>query len=490
MSALTTALTLRRLREDSAAWSLLGASNAAVAVAVLAEHLGADERRLASSELFERVEADLVELRVHGFELPRTGQAYCAEWRGDGILIRRPSEESRGETYELSPDALSAIRYLTQLAEPRQSVTESRLALIAGQLHTLAVDTDPDVERRLQQLRDERDAIDARIEAITRGDVDVLGDDKAIERARDILAMAEELPGDFAKVRAEIERINRALRERIVDSDETQSHVLDEIFRGVDLLAASDAGRSFAGFYALVLDPELSAAFEDDIERVLARTFAGRLTPVQRKTLRRLLSMLQEQSSEVHGVMTTFARGLRRFVQSQEFQQDRVIKRMLREALAEALHAAQIVKPWDEIGVELALSSVELRSIGALSPHNPADLETAIDVVEHEVGTVDLDDLRELARETEIDLAELTRNVNAALETQPSATIAEVLAAHPATQGVASVIGLLVLADRHAVDGGEPEDVEWAPADLQTATPSTRRRARIARHTFTERIHL
>ena len=55
-----------------------------------------------------------------------------------------------------------------------------------------------------------------------------------------------------------------------------------------------------------------------------------------------------------------------------------------------------------------------------------------------------------MARESDIDYAELTRNVNRTRARLGAVTLGEVLLACPATQGVASVIGLMVLAERHA----------------------------------------
>ncbi|WP_035779120.1 DUF3375 family protein, partial [Arthrobacter sp. 35/47] len=122
MSTLSTAYAADRLAKESPAWSLLRGRNASAAVALLGTHLGGEERRRPAPELFELIDADLQELRDHGFELPQTAQAYCSEWRNEGILIRRVSEEARGETFELSPGALMAIQFVTQLAEPRQAV--------------------------------------------------------------------------------------------------------------------------------------------------------------------------------------------------------------------------------------------------------------------------------------------------------------------------------------------------------------------------------
>jgi hypothetical protein len=482
MSVLSAALTIQRLRGESAAWTVLRSDNVSVAVAVLDAHLGGESRRVEAAELIEKVDRDLAILRDHGFDLPRAAAAYCAEWRSSGILVMRPAEGNRSETFELSPDAYTAIRFLSDLAEPRQTVTESRFATITDRLAALASQTDPDASRRLATLRAERDRIDSEIARVESGEVKVLDAASALERARDILNLAENIPADFARVRAEIERINRQLRERILDTDDAQSHVLDEIFRGVDLLSESDAGRSFAGFYSLILDAETSALFDESVDSVLQRDFAQALSPSQRRFLRRLLRTLQTQSAEVHEVMTAFARGLRRFVQSQEYQQDRVIKRLLREALAEAVPTAHRLRTYDPIGYELELSSVPMRSIGGATLHNPADLETVADVMVAGEEIVDFELLRQLARATEIDMVELTRNVNAAIAKSGSPTIGEVLDAFPATQGVASVVGLLVLAEKHGARETDREIIRWESGNAIS------RRATIEIHRFTKKV--
>ncbi len=180
---------------------MLRARNADTAVAILGNHLAGEERRLVAPVLFEEVDADLEELRAEGFDLPQTAQAYCTEWRNQQILIRRSAEESREETFELSPGALTAIRFVTDLAEPRQSVTESRLATIQDRLRELARDTDPDAASRLQALYTERDRIQAEIDRVESGEIDVLAPDRALERIRDILGLVEEVPADVARVR-------------------------------------------------------------------------------------------------------------------------------------------------------------------------------------------------------------------------------------------------------------------------------------------------
>lgn len=488
MTVLRAALTASRLLSEDPAWRLLRANNAAVAVAVLSKHLGGEQRRLSAPELFEQVEEDLEELRGNGFDLPQTAQAYCTAWRNDGILIRRTAEGSREETFELSLGSLQAIRFVTELSEPRQAVTESRLATILDRVRLLARETDPDSTSRLRALHEERARVDAEIERAAAGDVDVLSADQAAERLRDVLSLIEEIPSDFARVRSELEQLNRGLRERLIEQDGPRGSVLDDIFRGVDLLAESEAGRSFSGFYALLLDPEQERDFEDSIDTIMDRPFTSRLSATQVRTLRRILPTLQDRSSEIHTVMTAFSRSLRRFVQSQELEQDRLINQRLRAALRQALETSQTVKPYAKTELSLDLTSVPLNSVAALSLHNPADFEAAGEIIEHDAETVDIEELRALARASEIDMTELTGNVNAVLSRQSSATIADVLADRPATQGVASIVGLLVLAEEHATALSGREDVTWQPPTPSANSSSTTRRGTVGRYLFTERI--
>lgn len=482
VTILRAVLAAQRLLADEPAWRMLRGGNAAIAVALLNEHLGGEERRLAAPVLFERLEDNLEELRGQGMDLPQTAQAYCTSWRNDGILIRRAAADAREETLELSQGALTAIRFVGQLAQPSASVTESRLATILDRLRVLARDTDPDKTTRLAALHEERARLDALIDSVDAGEVHVLAADQAVERIRDILALVEEVPADFARVRAELEKLHQGLREQLIEQEGPRGTVLDDIFRGVDLLQQSEAGRSFSGFYSLLLDPERGLEFEDSIDGIMERAFVDRLSPAQTRTLRRILPTLQDRSSEIHAVMTAFSRSLRRFVQSQEFQQDRILNKDLRAALKQAMETAPAVRPYTKTRLTLDLTSVPLASVTSLKPHNPADYESAQDVVRHEGETVDIEALRALARASEIDMAELAGNVNAATQRLQAATIADVLEMFPATQGVASVVGLLVLAERHAGKLSGREDLQW------TSTQGNPMRGTVGRYLFTDRI--
>lgn len=173
MSILRTALEASRLRASDPARAMLRARNAPVAIAILEKQLGGEARRVAAPVLFERIEDDLEELRSHSFELPQTAQQYCAEWRSAGSSSAARPRTSARRRLSL-PGALTAIRFASQLSAPRASVTESRLATVIERLRALARDTDPDIGSRLSGLQNERARLDAQIERVLAGDVDVL----------------------------------------------------------------------------------------------------------------------------------------------------------------------------------------------------------------------------------------------------------------------------------------------------------------------------
>jgi hypothetical protein len=260
--------------------------------------------------------------------------------------------------------------------------------------------------------------------------------------------------------------------------------VLDDIFRGVDLIGQSPAGRSFSGFSSLVLDPVLGAEFEEDVRDILSREAASDLTVPERRLLRQLLTTLKDRSAEIHDVITAFAKGLRRYVISQDYQRDRVLRRVLLEVLNRGRELTDVLPPPRKIGFELDLTAVGLVSLGAIRLHDPADFDASGTELESDEGdTVSLEELRAVARQAEIDFTELAANANAAFAEAGAVTVGQVLDRYPATQGVASVVGLLSLAADQGVIDDETEEIAWHGAD------GVYRRARVASHRFVGRVN-
>ncbi|WP_198012555.1 DUF3375 domain-containing protein [Promicromonospora sukumoe] len=474
---------VRALLQEHPAWVLLRSRNAAAAVVLLDRNLGASRRRLPVEQLADRIDDDVPELRRAGFELPYSGYFYVSEWIDEGVLVRRRAASNGGEpgaeTVELSDGALLAIRFVSRLSRPHPAVTPSRLGAVLDGLHRLADESDPDPEARLAALLEQRAALDAKIERARRGDSEALPADVAVERAREILALAGDIPADLARVRTELERTDRELRRRLLESDGSRDIFLDDIYRGVDHLAESEAGRGLVAFRELLRRSEHTA--QDDLGRVLDSVH---LAPSEASALRRLLPTLQDAADELTDTMGVLRRALQRMVRSGELPAERALRRLIGEAQDAALAAAPDVAPGAELRLSLPLGAVAPRSVGGLAPHNPGgeDVEAPPADPALPPRPVSLTALRAMARDSEIDVDELRGHVNDVVDQAGRATVASVLAAHPATQGAASVVGLLTLAERHGTPTTEQEDVGWR------SSRGVARRATLPQYQFEEHV--
>jgi hypothetical protein len=447
---------------------LLRADLMPVLVSILSARF-ADQRTLPYSEFVTAVGEDLAELRDAGFSLPQTPQQYAASWIKDGILVRRPTD-TREETVELSRSAADALRFIAAVEQPQSTVTSSRLSNVADLLAGLARDSDPVPTSRVEALRARRDALDAEIADVEAGNFEPLADAAATERFREILRLAEEVPGDFAKVADDLDHLNQALREQIINTDGSRGGVLERVFAGVDVIEESDAGRTFTAFHRLLLDPALTDAFDQAVDAVLERSFARALAGPDAAFLRLFLTTLQRESAQVRQTLTTFSRSLRRFVETQEYREHKRLAAALDRAEQAAYAALRECSPIQPIGRDIDLTSMQIASIGAWSLHNPAELRSDTEVVAHPSTELDIEQLRALVRLTEIDFPELQRQVSATLGELPTATVADVLARFPATQGLASIVGLLLLATENATRADGEETWAWTTSTGRTKT--------------------
>jgi hypothetical protein len=464
MKADKTIAVYRRMRTQPL-WRLLASDKGPTVIGLLQSHLYDKERILPASILFERLTRELEQLRAQGDDLPQTAQAYVAGWLSDGYLERRFPSGAAEEEYELSTATVEAIRFLSSIAEPRAAATESRLTLVIQALAGLAEDTDTDRHRRIDRLMAERARIDKEIVAIEKGQLRVLPRDSALERTREIITLADDLTGDFRRVRDQFEQLNRELRERIMDSEGNRGEVLDSLFAGIDLIAESEAGRTFSAFWRLLTDPEQAALLEEALDSVMSREFVGELDIKDRRFLLRLTRNLLEQGGAVHEVLQTFARSLKHFVQSREYLEQRRVNQLLKEAQRAVLAIKDETKATEALHYALELTSSRLRSLSQWVLYDPSLQALPEQMRAADAPPIDLDSVSELVAQSEIDFRALKENVRRVLERRDQASIADVLELFPASQGLGSVVGLLALGGRHGIKDDSVERVSWVGED-------------------------
>jgi len=465
MSILRSAATLRNLREQSM-WKLLAADRAPVIAALLDNLLLQDEKVLSASTFEERLTRDMEALRAQGYELPYAAPAYVREWLDLGWLSRRLAQGAAEEELSLTTDAANAVRFVVGSTQPRRTATESRLATVINQLQRLAEETDGDRKSRLESLIEQRDRIDREIERVNNGQITTLPDERALERARDIIFLAEELVSDFRQVRDEFERLNRDLRATLMDHEGSRGPVLEKLFSGVDVIGDSDAGRTFQAFWRLLNDYEQSAILEDAVDALNSRSFSRSLSDADRRMLRNLTSLLLKEGSTVHEVQQSFARGLKHFVQSREFMENRRLHQLLGAAQRGAVQVKDQLRTNANIGFTLTSTGARVASAAQWGLLDP-DMRMADTTMEKvPEGELSMDQIVEMVRRSEIDLRALKRNILVLLEDKEVVSLTELLENFDVEQGLGSVVGYLSLAAKHGqIFDTQHCSIEWTGAD-------------------------
>lgn len=463
MHPATQAAALRQLRQQHT-WKLLAAEHAPAIMALIQAHLLTGPRRLPASLLVERVGRDLERFRAEGWDLPQPASAYLADWLAAGWLERGLSADGE-EEYEASAAAAQAIRFTRELSAQRTVATESRLGLVIGQLVQLAEESEPDPQVRVRRLLRERERIDARIAAVRDGRLTPLPADRALERLREILTLSDELAGDFRRVRDDFRTLSRELRERIVDNDGSRGDVLDAVFADVDLIADSDAGKTFRAFWRLLTDPQQSGELEAALEAVLDRDFAAHLSRRERGELSGLTGTLLERGGEVHDVLYQFARGLKQFVQSREYREQQRMSALVKTAQRGSLAVKDRLRAQQSIDRHLTLPSARLRSVSQLRLHDPT-LDAVDGGIAHAAESIiGLDVIADLVARSEIDFRTLESHIAELLAARGQVTVAELLRAYPAAQGLGTVVGYLALGMRDGVVASGTDRVSWRGRD-------------------------
>lgn len=472
MGITSSVLRYRRLQQEAPEWSLLRARTAGLIVAVVQDYFPPERRIRPAAEVIAELDQDLERLRETGAEFESTATAYITSWVGAGYLIRRPGETRGSETLAPSAAALNAAATVSGIESPQRAASASRLGSIASNLIALQRDSDPNSASRLALLEAERDAIERRIAEVLSGRFAVLDPETAKERVAETLSLAQEVPVDFARVRSTIEGLSRELRAKILDDAAEGGATLGNVFRGVDLLAESEAGRSVNGFYDVILDAERSTRLQEAITAILSRDFAADMPPQTRSDLSTLLSRLEDEAATVRQTMILLSRSLRHFVLSRQYEEHRRLRQLIQRCQSMAIQVSAHHRPEKPMNLELIRIGMQIRSIAALKLHNPGEGRVSTEFERHDISVVDLAELAAQARESDIDFEELRSNVISTLQrAREPVTTAQVLAEHPATQGLASIVGLMVLGAEHGETAAG--DTERVMLERRTVTLPT-----------------
>lgn len=454
---------LETLRTNHPAWRLLTADHAAFVASFLHKtFIAPNKRTIPEAVLASNLEDYLYQLRREEGpdKFKRDAGAYLDEWSSDrhGWLRKYYAAEADEPLYDLAPAAELALSWLASLG-PRLFIgTESRLITIFELLRQLIEGTETDPDVRVVALMRQRKSIDAEIARIREGRLETLDPASVRDRFMEVVATARSLLSDFRAVEQNFRDLDREVRERIATWDGHKADLLDDIFEARDAIADSDQGRSFVGFWDLLMSELRQEELTSLLKKALELEAVQKLQPD-----RRILRIHHDWIAAGEVTQRTVAQlssELRRYLDDKVWLENRRIMEILRD-IEEAALAVRVAPPGERFaeidGLAPAVRLVMDRPL--FNPPNKPEIDDLIAVATGDDVSADA-----LFNRVWVDKARLRAHVWRALQQKNQISISELLDSYPLEKGLAELIGYLSIAsgdDTTVIDDAVKQTITW-----------------------------
>jgi len=464
--------TLVNLRDRHPAWRLLTSPHAPLVASFLNRvFVAPNVRVMDEADLAEALEDELFKLREQGEDYPKAATDYLNDWcAADKGWLRKFYKPGTDEAqFDLTPSTEKAIGWLASLTERPFVGTESRLLTLFALLEQISAGTEVDPARRLADLQQKRDEIDAEIARVVAGDMPLLDDTAIKERFLQFQQLSRELLGDFRQVEQNFRLLDRRVREKIALWEGSKGALLDEILGERDAISQSDQGRSFQAFWEFLMSSRRQEELSERLEHVLNLPPVIALEPEPR-TRQAHYDWLEAGEHTQHTV-AQLSRQLRRFLDDRAFAENRRILELLRsiEVHALALREAPPKDHWMSIDAMGADITLPLERPLFIPKDKPRVQELTL-----QAGEADDIDLAHLFAQQVIDKDRLRQTLHHALREQSQISLHALLQAQPLQQGLAELVAWLELAHASStndysitVDETVEDSITWQVHNMQ-----------------------
>lgn len=313
--------------------------------------------------------------------------------------------------------------------------TESRLNTIVALLRQMAFGAQTDPQARINELRRERDAIDAQISRLLTGEVEMLSPLALLDRYQQVESTAVELLRDFREVESNLRELDRRLRQQVATTEGGKGEQLAAFLLDRDAIAQSDQGQSFQAFFDYLLSPSRQEELLGLLRQIT------QLSQLEGRADRGLLKVPHawlEAAENTQDTVRQLTEQLRRFLTDRSPAEDRRVLALVRSIQR---HAAALDSCADLPGMELGVPQADLTLPMERRLYMPVErisLE-ATTVAEPDGAEVDIS---ELFAGVEVDTEALASHVLAAVAASPSrqASLMAIVGDHPVALGLAELL--------------------------------------------------
>lgn len=380
-------------RRQHPAWQLLAARSAPLVLSCLQSLFEFSRDGIVFEDALQALAA-LLEQHANSDEFGLVGEDCAAAARRElrGWIKRGLVIEREGRLH--ATDALeAALRFVSGLDGRIMTSTASRLSVVQREIENLEAALNPDPHSRAEHLRRRMAALQAELDAVEAGEVQVPSEAEAVEGIREVYNLATSLRADFRRVEDSWREADRQLRQSIVGERNHRGDIVDKLLDSHDQLLDTPEGRVFLGFYQ-----QLSCTLELEQMRQRLRAIvrhpatARALNRNQQTDLRLLIVRLVVESQAVSRARARSERDVRSFIKTGLAAEHHRVGELINDILQQALELdwssaalRRQAAPLPPVGISLAgLPLVErLRFRDGVSPERQA-LELAAQRVDPE----------------------------------------------------------------------------------------------------------
>lgn len=449
------------------AWRLLQADSAPLIISFLHRaFIATNQRSVGAEELATRLDDYLHHLRETTGEnrYPKKGRDYLNNWSaGEQGYLRKyypPATMGDEPLFDLTPATEKVIEWIASFEQKQFVGTESRLLTIFRLLREIADETETDPTLRIQQLEQEKAAIERQIAQLREGHVTPHDGTRIKEKFLQAEDTARQLLSDFRQVEENFRALDRGVRERITTSSSGKGQMLDTIFSEQDAITESDQGRSFKAFWSWLMSPVSQDELQETLQKVLQLPEINSLNSDKDPLLDGIRFRLLEAGEKVNSTCALLVEQLRRYLDDQAWLENRRIMEIVRDIEQNAITIRQTPPP-DKLFTTLSPLKPEVELPMGRGLFRPA-LRPVIDEVPEE-GQGDMD-TSALYHQHYVDEQALKSQIRFALQTRSQITLAELLELYPVKKGLSEVVAYLHIAsesDRALINAEHNQAIQW-----------------------------
>lgn len=377
-------------------------------------------------------------------------ETYLRQWTDARYLHSYYPDEGDDPHYQLTSESQRVLGWIDALRQRSLIVTESRLQFIFGTLEGIIDDATATPDTRIEQLRRERDELNAELARLEAGgELEPVPRSRLNEQFEFVRQQASQLVEDFSAVEEKFKALVQDIQQRHAEARGQRGAVLGRALDAEAELWRTDHGQSFEAFCHLLTDEEKQRRFREFVDLVysLEQIDAGLRAD---GFLRRLRPNLTRATEKVLETNRRLARQLRR-VLAEDFAKQSLLASTftdIRAAAASLRGHDPDSLPGMLVHADHEISGVADRRRWDRTPPAPFP-----DFMENAADPWDVETLASFLELETFDLTPLQECVADELTRAPTISLSELLVRHPLTHGVTELIGYYLVATGHQQPG-------------------------------------